>query len=165
MIPFGLKRLFPNLISLTVAESELKSVNRKSVAGLKILALFDNQIAEIPIDTFWDCPDLVILNLNKNDIKTLDENLFIRSPNLQRFAANYNKIEHLHKDLFRDTQKLEQVSFAGNKLKVIDVDFIKIRSLLKIYLRRNICVNSTYIIDPNNQISKFKLHVEIATNC
>lgn len=150
---------------LAVVRSELKSVNRKSVAGLESLDLSENQIVEIPMDTFWECPDLMYLILNGNNIKNLDENLFILSTNLLQFQANNNKIEHLHRDLFRDTKKLEEVSFVGNKLRVIDADFIKIRSIAKIDLQLNACVNGAYIFEANNQINKFKFHVEIATNC
>lgn len=167
MIPLGLKRIFPNLVNLAVQRSELKSVSRLSAAGLEVLALPSNQIVEIPIDAFWDCPDLKTLDLNWNEIKNLDENLFIRSPNLMQFEANHNKIEHLHRDLFRDTQELEVVSLVGNKLRVIDVDFFKIEGILKIDLLQNICVNSTYdsFDFKADQISKFKFHVEIATKC
>lgn len=167
MIPHGLKKIFPSLVNLAVSRSSLKSVSRKSVAGLEVLSLSGNQIVEIPIDALWDCPDLKILDLNWNEIKNLDENLFIRSPNLIQFEANDNKIEFLHRDLFRDTQKLEVVSLVGNKLRVIDVDFFKIGSILKIDLLQNICVNSTYdsFVFKADQISKFKFHVEIATRC
>lgn len=164
MIPFGLKRLFPNLVNLAVAKSELKSVSRKGVAGLQLLSFPRNKIVELPIDVFWDCPELGTLDLSSNEIKYLDENLFIRSPNLMRFKANDNNIEHLHRDLFRDNQKLEQVYLVNNKLQVIDVDFFKIGSILKIDLLHNVCINSTYLVKAD-QISKFKFHVEIVTKC
>lgn len=164
-VPQGLKTIFPSVMVLIINRSRLVIVSRKSLMKLKWINFSENQIEELPINSFWECPDLHRLILDSNKIKILDENLFIHSQSLVTFEANYNQVRFLHRELFRNNLMLREVSLIGNQLRFIEVDFFSIKSIAKVSLNENSCINISIGVETPTANTQLSFQQEIAMHC
>lgn len=128
-------------------KSGLKIIEReklKFLSNLTILSFSENEIEEIPENTFNDLVNLENLWLNSNKIKFLNENLLQNLINLKVFDARNNLIEILPTNFFQNNQKLKTINFEFNNLKRIDVKFNLIISIKWIVLAKNDCIDLNY---------------------
>lgn len=164
-VPFGLRTVFPNLQVLNITRSGLKIVARKLIANFTQFDFSRNKLRGLPVDAFWDCPELTDLNLSFNYISNLDENLLIYSPELKEFNADSNIIERLHRDLFLGNQKLQKISFAENALVHIGVDFFNSASFIYVNLLENNCIDVIIDKEKEDSFAKLKIQQKIVLSC
>lgn len=164
-VPLGLRTVFPNLQVLNITRSELEFVARKPIAGFTQIDFSQNEIQELPVDAFWDCPKLTDLNLSKNRISNLDENLFIDSSELKEFNADRNSIGSLDRNLFINNHKLQKISLAGNALTHIGIDFFNTANIIHVNLLENNCINVSINMEKEEPLAKLKFQQEIVVKC
>lgn len=164
-VPFSLREIFSDLQVLNITSSGLKFVARKPIAGITQIDFSRNKLRQLPVDVFWDCPELTDLDLGYNYISNLDEILFIYSPELKEFSADSSGIEQLHRDLFLGNKKLQKISLAENALVHIGVDFFNSASIMYFNLLGNNCIDVIIDMEKEDSIAKLKIHQSIAMNC
>lgn len=118
---------------------------------LQALNLADNQIEDIPEDTFYDIPDLIDLFVEKNKIRKFPTYLLNHAAQFQRFMAQNNSIEAIEADFFKNNPILKIVNLENNKISKIRVDFRPFKNLKKLDLKNNTCIDTYY-----NDWRKFK---------
>lgn len=77
--PAGLDKIFPNLISLVLAQLGIKNVHQRDLAGFPKLNYLDlslNQLTVLEKDLFKNNPFLMDINLRSNELKIIDPNIF-----------------------------------------------------------------------------------------
>lgn len=109
---------------------------------LSTISLSDNEIEHIDEDTFYEVPLLFSLRVNSNRLKTLANNIFIHSTRLQHFTFDTNKFETFDGTIFRNCPLLLSIVLEDNKLKKIRINLTSFKSLSKVDLRNNVCINA-----------------------
>jgi Leucine-rich repeat (LRR) protein len=146
--PVGISKIFHQNISiLSFENSTMKFVSRKCLTEMKYLRyllLNDNDIENIPEDTFWDLPNLLGLDIINNKIKVLPGKLLSRSMNLMSLMASGNKIEILTEDHLRYNTKLAFLRMDNGGLTKIKVDFQAFSHLLMVDFTGNPCTNQSF---------------------
>ncbi|KAL7011232.1 hypothetical protein ACKWTF_014175 [Chironomus riparius] len=92
-IPKGIDKFIPNLVVLSITNSELKAI--------------------VPED-LQPFPLLKIVNLTGNEIEILQENLFVFNPNLQVLSLDSNKIKQIHPKVFENLKELIYLGLMDN---------------------------------------------------
>ncbi|CAG9811068.1 unnamed protein product [Chironomus riparius] len=139
-MPFEIGKNFPKLEALWVVKSKIKFIKKDNFAkmvDLKALNLYENQIEEIPVDTFTDLPNLEFLDIDNNKIMDLHADLLIYQTNLLVFRASDNKISTIPDGFFRSNTKLERIHLSHNQIKEVHVDFTKFSDLVIVDLEGN----------------------------
>jgi Leucine-rich repeat (LRR) protein len=146
--PAGFAKTFHNdLLVLDYIDSKIKFVSRKCFADMKHLRklyLDNNEIENIPEDTFWDLPELFHLNISDNKIKVLEEKLLLESTHLSSFYADDNKIETLTANHFEKNSKLSELSMSNGSLTTITVNFQGFEFIRMIDFTENPCTNQSF---------------------
>lgn len=146
-IPKRLGFIFLNLKTLLITKSNLKLVEFKDFRNMKKLQkllLPENQIEKVPFCLFKHAESIEVIDFNGNRINELNEDIFANLQNLQVFSANDNFIEHLEVGLFRNNANLRKISLQQNKLLIIEVNFMKIKSIEMVDLRYNQCISLSF---------------------
>ncbi|CRL03727.1 CLUMA_CG016953, isoform A [Clunio marinus] len=147
-LPHGIPELFPNLTRYYAQGTKLKHIQRSDFSGFQFLTnidIADNEFVNIPADTFYDVPGLIMLSLRGSPIVSFDADLLINSPNLIVFYAFMNKIEYLDGRLFRKNFNLEGIHMDHNKLKHIDLElFTPLKKLKVVNFRHNTCISEHF---------------------
>ena len=163
-LPRGLSSKYVNMEILHVMNSGVKSITRDDFTAmpkLKELALFSNQINNIPSNCFDDLIHMERLSLSKNNIKILPQNIFFALPNLNAVYLTQNKLSAIPADLFQNNLKLEYIGFRENNLKFIGGSILSNQKNLKnVNFKNNVCIDDSY---PRNSIEK--LVKTIKSNC
>ncbi|CRL03693.1 CLUMA_CG016756, isoform A [Clunio marinus] len=164
-LPHGVPELFPNVRRYSGYHTKLKHIQRSDFSGfqfLTIIVMAENELVNIPADTFYDVPGLEYLSLRGNQIASFDVDLFIKSPNLKTFYAFRNQIEYLDGRLFRKNFNLEEIHMDYNKFKYIDLDlFTPLKKLKLVNFRHNTCISEHF--PETKDFESFK--AIIATSC
>ena len=149
--PKDLGTFVDGITGIKYEATPLKYITRDDFKGmaskLYSINLQNNQIEEIPFDTFYDLPKLAFLNVRDNKIKSLPPNLFTNSPvfislviisnkltalhadlfkdcpAFEILRAEFNQIEELHEDLFKNNPNMTIISMKHNKIRNIPMDF------------------------------------------
>lgn len=162
-LPNGIGRTYPNLVIIQVEYCRLKFISRRSFENLlklQILSLHDNELTDVPDDTFWDLKNLKKVDLSRNNLVHLKSNLLINMLKLETFHAHYNSIEYLDGQFFKNNLNLRIATFQHNKLTVIGVDFNKLNHIQEINLKENLCINLRF---PDDSLTR--LTQEVERNC
>lgn len=131
--PRNLSNFLPNLESLRVTKTKLRTLRREAFDGLESLRhlSFDsNMIDWIFPDAFEGIKNLESLFLSNNKIELLHPSTFSKNLKLKSIWVDYNKIEELSSELFENNKNLEWISFAHNRIKKIEINF---RALSKLF--------------------------------
>lgn len=124
--PRNLSNFLPNLESLRVTKTKLRTIKRngfKGLENLKYLSLDTNKIDWMFPDAFNDLKNLESLFISNNKIDNLHSKIFHENLNLKGVWMDYNNIKELSAEIFKNNKKLEWLSFAHNKLKKIQINF------------------------------------------
>lgn len=146
-IPSGISDVFPSLRILYIQDCKLTRLSRKNfkrMNELSTISLSDNEIEHIDEDTFYEVPLLFSLRVNSNRLKTLGNNIFIHSTRLQHFTFDTNKFETFDGTIFRNCPLLLSIVLEDNKLKKIRINLTSFKSLSKVDLRNNVCINAFF---------------------
>ncbi|CAO1342120.1 unnamed protein product [Diamesa hyperborea] len=169
-LPHGLAEKFVNLESLYVIESGLKAITRsdfKSLTKLKEIALYGNQIDEIPANCFDNLMNLKKLSLSNNRIKYLPNEVFHQLPNLVEVYISRNNLEALPSNLFENNPQMLQISLRDNILKSIgDGIIINLKELIAVSLEDNTCISDNFPKSSLETLSKnIKDHCSVEDLC
>lgn len=140
----GIGLVFTQLKQLEVISSKLRFLKRqnfRNLPNLLDLRLDKNEIEMIFSDTFWDLEQLEWLSLSGNRIKVLTEGMTIMSQKLLWFTANDNELVYFDGSFFQNNPDLEAVTLSGNRLAIIQFNTSKLRNLIFLDLRRNVCID------------------------
>ena len=155
--PKNLSKSISGTVLFQYSNTSLKYIQREDLKDIGIelvnFSLDSNKIEEIPFDTFYDFPKLLVLELCYNNLKSLPPKLLANSPALASFSIENNKItelhpdmfqncpkldglyatsnniENLHENLFKNNPKLRFIEMRNNNIKSIGIDFTKIKEL------------------------------------
>lgn len=140
-LPENFSNFYPDLESLRVAKTQLRTVRHeglKNLTKLRHLSLDSNKIDFIFPNAFEDLTSLESLFISNNKVEFLHENLFTKNPKFRSLWVDYNKIEELKAGIFRNNPNLELISFAHNRLKNIQVNFEDFQKLFHANFERNL---------------------------
>ncbi|XP_046399914.1 uncharacterized protein LOC124166423 [Ischnura elegans] len=87
---------------------------------LRELLLPDNNVLEIPGDTFEGCAELSVLDLERNAIRRVDEASLLPLPRLNTLRLGENLIEGLPRGLFQRSRYLSSLSLDGNRITSLE---------------------------------------------
>lgn len=118
--PEELSSVIQGATGLFYRKTPLKYIKRTDFNALaprlNTLALDNNEIEEIPFDTFHDLVGLKMLSLRYNKLKALEPQLLLNLIKLQIFSAKFNKIEKIDENFFKNSKNLEVFSISNNKI-------------------------------------------------
>jgi Leucine-rich repeat (LRR) protein len=146
--PVGFIKTFHQSISILEYEnSKMKFISKKCFAdmeNLKGLILSNNEIENIPEDTFWDVPKLTFLNMADNKIKVLPEKLLSKLTNLEHLVISGNEIEVLNENHLMNNPKLASLLMDNGSLTKIKVNFQAFENLESVNFTGNPCTNQIF---------------------
>ena len=139
--PKNLGKLVSGVDNFYYKKTPLKYIKRDDFKdfGVKLtsLSLGENEIIDIPFDTFYDLPNLRDLILRSNRITNLSPNLFDNSPNFGLLFADFNQITEVHPDLFKNNPFIRVITMRHNKIKNVPFDFTKFDNLASVDFTHN----------------------------
>jgi Leucine-rich repeat (LRR) protein len=108
-----------NLEKLNVADMGWKGIQtgmfkHESLAKLKELDLYKNQIGSLEPGTFTSLVGLETLDLSNNNLTRLNSDSFTRFESLKSFGIQSNQIDEIQPNLFENFPKLKTVWSKGN---------------------------------------------------
>ena len=142
---------FPNLTGFGITFTGLKKIERQKLKSLSKLTFFlinDNEIEEIPADTFLDLTNLELIDICRNEIKMLDSNWLTSMPRLRVFKARSNKFEIIPANMFSINKQLEEILLDDNQIARNEVNFVELPKLKLIAMLENKCINLEFCNDP-----------------
>ncbi|XP_076082143.1 uncharacterized protein LOC143052881 isoform X1 [Mytilus galloprovincialis] len=105
---------------------------------LKYITIYNNQISEIPVNTFVECEFLQSLSLHINMIRSIEINTFINMTNLYTLYLHNNKIRSLKSYTFINMTNLQNLQLQNNEISIIEsFTFMNLPSLQYLYLFNN----------------------------
>lgn len=143
---------FPNLSGFGITFTGLKKIKRdnlKSLSNLKFFLISDNELEEIPADTFYDLKNLELIDICRNKVKQLDPNWLTSMPRLKVFKARTNKFQSIPANMFQNNKELEEILFDNNQIAKNDVNYADLPKLKFVAMLKNNCINLEYCKDPN----------------
>lgn len=111
---------------------------------LTTISLSSNEIEHIDEDTFYEVPLLFSLRVNGNRLKSIANNIFIHSNRLQHFTFDENELLTFDGTIFRNCPLLYGIKLEDNKLNKININLKSFKSLAKVDLRNNLCINAYF---------------------
>jgi len=159
-IPYGLTKVFPNLIYLQIRRCGLTGLSKRDLIGLEHLQglwLPENEIVSLEGDVFENCQGLKFLCFNKNKLKFISSDIFKPLKNLtdanfcentcidmNYLGGNKDQLNALYEEILRKCQK----TIDGN-----DIDESKLEI---ISLKKEICQLKSHCTSLENRISAFE---------
>lgn len=143
---------FENLNGFGITFTGLKKIKRenlKSLSRLKFFLINDNEIEEIPADTFYDLKNLELIDICRNKIKQLDQNWLTTMPRLKVFKARTNRFQSVPANMFKNNKELEEILFDYNQIARNEVNYAELPKLKFVAMLQNSCINLEYCKDPN----------------
>lgn len=152
-----------NLEVLTLKFCEIKSFTGGKHLQLGNIDLSNNNLEDLPLDTFINMDLLEYVILSHNQFKTLDPKLFYNNPNLLKlyldnnplqaipkfnttngrfqmfyFSCNSCMLDDIQNDAFDNMPGIITLSLSNNNLKTINANaFNKLKSLIELDLSYN----------------------------
>ncbi|XP_043260675.1 chaoptin [Colletes gigas] len=109
--------------ALNVSYNAISVLNSgSSINNLTRLDLSFNNISQLPVDTFYNTPDLRSLDLQSNFIAALEPGTFFGLSRLETLNLQDNKIESLRKQSFHGLSLLQQLDLSGNLLNQLPTE-------------------------------------------
>jgi Leucine-rich repeat (LRR) protein len=145
---------FPNMNGFGIHFTQMKHINRdklKDLGRLKFFLINDNEIEEIPADTFLDLKNLELIDICRNKIKRLDSSWLTTMPKLRVFKARTNKFQLIPANMFRNNPQLEEILFDYNEIARSEVDFMTMKNLKLVAMLQNKCVDIEYCKDASKK--------------
>lgn len=139
--------MFVNLKTIVITKSNLNLIefrDFKNMKKLQKLYLFDNQIEKIPFCVFKYVENLELIDLSGNRIKELNEDTFANLLNLQQLNLSDNELVHLESGLFLNNMNLKKILMQKNNLAIIEINFMKVKSVELVDLKSNACIDLCY---------------------
>jgi Leucine-rich repeat (LRR) protein len=149
----NLVEAFPNLNGLGVTFTKLMHIDRSKVSNLgqlKFLLIADNDIEDIPADTFLDLKNLEWIDICRNKVNKLDSSWTKSMPNLRVFKARSNKFAFVPANMFDSNPQLEEVLLDFNQIARVEVNFNHLKNLKIMRILGNACINMEYCLDDKN---------------
>lgn len=143
---------FPNLSGFGITFTGLKKIEReklKNLSRLKFFLISDNEIEEIPPDTFYDLKNLELIDICRNKIKRMEPTWLTSMPRLRVFKARTNEFGVVPANMFKNNPDLEEILFDGNKIAKNEVDYTALRKLKLVAILQNQCIDLEYCQDAN----------------
>lgn len=188
-LPINITKFFPNIRTLQVKNSQLKSlaVNvefygrlllRKMLLGynelqsipvtyfwhfckLETLSLYHNKLNSIPLTAFKDLINIKALSLNGNQLRHLHSNLFDNCTNLQFIDLQNNLLDSIDGQLFAKNIKLRRIDLRNNQIHAIGDDFMATLVDIKYAMfQGNVCIDCSF-----PEVSAEQLFELFVVNC
>ncbi|XP_070495302.1 protein artichoke-like [Chironomus tepperi] len=93
----------------------------RNLGSLVYLIMFDNEITEIPANSFANSPNLLVLDIGINMISEISPDAFTNLPNLMTLSLDYNDISSIHPRWFEGKRHLSQLYFDSNSISSIPI--------------------------------------------
>ncbi|XP_031636562.1 protein artichoke [Contarinia nasturtii] len=137
------KNLFKS--NLALHSCDLSNNHLHSIAGLFVglpeirdIFISDNNILDLPVDTFTNSTNIKMIYLENNAIRRVDENVFSTLTNLEQLYLGSNFITHIPQMLFNQTEKLISLSLDRNNIRDLKPGLFDVtKGLREIHLRYN----------------------------
>lgn len=142
---------FPYLSGFGITFTGLKKIEReklKNLSRLKFFLISDNEIEEIPADTFYDLTNLELIDICRNKIKRMEPTWLTSMPRLRVFKARTNEFQYVPAGMFNNNPELEEILFDGNKIAKNEVDYSSLHKLKLVAILQNKCIDLEYCQDP-----------------
>lgn len=159
-IPLDLMEHFQNMKELYIFGSKLQHISRYDMKNYKLLttvSFYNNELSNIPYDTFDDMINLKTLSLSYNNLKEIPNLTKLRI--LEELYLHHNKIENLkYLDLYQNNN-LKILWLYQNSLKKINPNIFDCSIYLEnVDLENNICINMKY---PQTSKDVIKANIEM----
>jgi len=165
-LPINIAKTFPKLVSLSVINSNLITINEGALNDLnhvKFINMSSNRIKEISTKDFLGVPNIAKLDLSRNQIAVIQSGAFKTNKGLVELNLSLNQLTDLNVKAFNQLLKLQTFNLQSNKLEIIDSQlFDTLKALKLVDLRDNICIDADY---PTNKKTINELKQEITDKC
>lgn len=141
---------FPSLAGFGITFTGLRKIEReklKNLSRLKFFLINDNEIEEIPPETFLDLKNLELIDICRNKIKQLEPMWLTSMPRLKVFKARTNKFQLVPAGMFQNNPQLEEILFDFNEIVRNDVDYTALKKLKLVAVLKNQCIDLEYCQD------------------
>jgi Leucine-rich repeat (LRR) protein len=126
------------IVSLNLAETELRSIPPHLPPTLEHLVLDGNEFTSIPAGSFKACTKLTSLSIVGNRIGNISPGAFKGLRSLVTLDLRFNMIQSIHNESFTGMPNLRHLLLSDNSLKSIDRPvFAELGSLVGLYLQSN----------------------------
>ena len=110
----------------------------KKLTNLKTLEISNNNLGQIPINTFQDFNNLEKLILTGNKLKALSKDMFTGLDNLYLLDLSENQISDLTNNVFQKLSMIADIRLSQNNLTVLpNFVFSSIKTLRFLFLSNN----------------------------
>lgn len=153
----------PNLKFLSMSHNRVRSVSVdqfRNMPNLTNLVLNNNRIETINFSMGDEkvLSNLEELSLNNNNITELPNNTFTSLVSLRRLELNDNQISHLNANSFQPIEQLRELFLSRNRIATVERNFLANATRLELRVGGNICINNEIAIFEGiteRQLSKF----------
>ena len=126
------------IVSLNLAETELRSIPPHLPPTLEHLVLDGNDFTSIPAGSFKACTKLTSLSIVGNRIGNISPGAFEGLRSLVTLDLRFNVIQSIHNESFTGMPNLRHLLLSDNSLTSIDRPvFVELGSLVGLYLQSN----------------------------
>lgn len=136
-----LSKTFPNLDTMYVYDTSVKSLTKNNFYGLnklKSLLFVNGILSSLDEDSFDDLESLNSLDLYYNEISSLPANIFSKLLNLYALGLNNNKLINLDARSFKNNHNLRSLGLAYNKLRSFEIGLFDTQTnLVNLFLYNN----------------------------
>ncbi len=143
---------FPNLNGFGITFTGMKKIEReklKNLSKLKFFLINDNDIEQIPADTFYDLKNLELIDICRNRLKRMEPTWLANMPKLRIFKARTNQFQQIPAGMFENNRQLEEILFDENEISKNAVDFTALDKLKLVAVLQNKCIDIEYCQNPN----------------
>lgn len=145
---FSLAEVFPNLVTLAVWRTGLKTINDELMEkegdflkNLEEVNFRNNEIEFVMELAFKHVTKLKKIDLSMNMISTLDPKLFVTSSSLTMLILNNNRIVSLSEGLLTPLNPVSFINVNQNRVEVITLDFTSLPTLEIVLGVMNVCAD------------------------
>lgn len=168
-MPRNLEQLLPNLKKISIENSAMKEIDKKSFEAFKDiteLTIMKNNLKVLDDDMFENLTQLEVLNLSSNFIANLTSKAFEKLAHLKTIDLSHNRLGTLEADLIPAKNVIEKFIFNNNRLTSIDPQIIRELKVAKLIdFEGNICIDSKYNQAVNNEKKVMEMYGEISFKC
>uniref|UniRef100_T1GYB1 Uncharacterized protein n=1 Tax=Megaselia scalaris TaxID=36166 RepID=T1GYB1_MEGSC len=122
---------FTALKALNMSSVRLMNLNKLGNDNITNIDFSNNEISQIPVNSFEDLKNLITLNLSCNNILELKEPVFRDTKNLKELRLQGNNLRKLDFKIFQNLVNLETLDLSSNCLESIPelMNLIKLQNL------------------------------------
>ncbi|KAJ8918975.1 hypothetical protein NQ315_016879 [Exocentrus adspersus] len=144
-----------SLVKLDLSQNRISSIiGPLTLMKLEILDVSDNQLEDLPKDTFSLLPNLKNLNISKNHLNNVSSMLLYKLTDLQVIDLSYSSIKNIPVEFFSKSNALQEIYISHNSLtEITEGTFSNMPNITTIDLSFNNITN----IKPGSFVNAFNI--------